>query len=94
MLRATWGPKPPSSVGAGPLEGGTLWVSPVARAEVHLIRPLVLRLVLPDARAWFEDALASGNAWQGTRHARTWYVVDGQVAHRDRDGVETLRDRD
>lgn len=92
LLRVTWSPERPSGTGATLQERSAgLWVPPVAQQQVDVIRPLVLQRVLPQAKVWLEDALSAGNAWQASRHERTWKLVDGRLEHRDRDGVETLR---
>lgn len=69
-----------------------MWVSPVAREEAEAVRALVADQVLPEARAWLEQALTAGQAWQASRRERRWLVVGGKVEHHDRDGVATLRE--
>ena len=92
VLSVSWEPERPSIIGAEPGGGACIWVPPVDRAEVHVIRPLVLLQVLPEATAWLEEAFVAGNAWQASRHERNWQFLSGRVEHRDRDGIEALSD--
>jgi hypothetical protein len=89
-LSVDWSPTMSEGIGALPGNGATLWIAPIARADAELVRTLVADQLLPEARAWLEQALAAGEAWQSSRHERRWTIVHGKVESHDRDGVATL----
>jgi hypothetical protein len=77
-LQATWRPIPPPVIGGSEGDGTSLWIRPVAREEAEEARRRVREHLLPAAKKWLANALAAGEAWQGSRHEASWDLLAGR----------------
>jgi hypothetical protein len=90
-LQASWEPRDAPVIGGIAGRGATLWVGPVDRSDLDVIRRAVDETILGAATRWFIEALAAGEAWQSSRHERRWSVApDGTVTTHDDHGMHIV----